>query len=123
MKVTSHFVNGKILIFAKISPSSFVYVIIDVFCCPPKYVKDIFSRNDFMKCFVYLILTDTDIASLLFVFICKLDWSITEDQARHLLFQILFETKILEWLETPDKFWEKFNVCNLKLKKQVGLYD
>lgn len=47
----------------------------------------------------------------------------TEDQATHLLFQILFETKILEWLETPDQFWKNFNVCNLKLKKQVGLYD
>ena len=47
-------------------------------------------------------------ASLFFVFICKLDCSITEDQARHLLFEILTEIKILERFDTSDKFWKKF---------------
>ena len=38
------------------------------------------------------------------------------------VYEILTETKILERLDTSDKFWENFNICITKLKKQVGAY-
>ena len=49
-------------------------------------------------------------ASIFFVCICKLDCSITEDRATHLLFEILTETKILEGLDISDKFWKNFDI-------------
>ena len=63
-KVTTRFMNGKILIFAKVSLASSVYDFIDVLCFPNEHVRGIFSKNDIVKCLIYLILTDADSTSL-----------------------------------------------------------
>ena len=62
-KVTPRFMNGKILMFAKIYLASFVYDMIHVL-----------SYLSFIKCYLYLILTDTNDAFLegFFFFIAKL---------------------------------------------------
>ena len=39
--VTSHFIKGKMLMFAKLSLKSFVYEMIDVFCFPNDEIKQI----------------------------------------------------------------------------------
>ena len=52
------------LMFSKISLKSFVYDIIDVFCFPDNAVSEIYEKNEIVKVFIYLILTDTDSCSL-----------------------------------------------------------
>ena len=88
-KITTRFMKGKMLMFSKISLKSFVYDVIDIFCFPDTVISDIYKENGIIKLFVYLILTDTDSCSLQFTFINKLSSSITEDNARNLIFEIL----------------------------------
>ena len=76
VKVTSRFMNGKMLMFAKVTLVSFIYDVIDVFAFPNEYVRSIFYKDDIIMCCLYLILAGTDTAALLFVFVCKLHCSI-----------------------------------------------
>ena len=92
------------LMFSKVSLKSFVYDIIDIFCFPDEDVKEIYDKNKIIKCFVYLILTDTDSCSLQFTFIAELRSKIWEDEARKLIFEILLLKKG-ERSDTSDKFY------------------
>ena len=64
VKITTRFMKGKMLMFSKISLKSFVYDVIDIFCFPDSIIADIYNKNDILKVFIYLILTDTDSCSL-----------------------------------------------------------
>ena len=86
VKVTSRFMNCKTLMFAKVSFISFVYDVIDVYAFPNEHVKDSVAKNDITKCNLYLILTDTDSASVFFVFVCKIHSLNTEVRGRELIF-------------------------------------
>ena len=89
VKITTRFLKGKMLMLSKLSLKSFVYDIIYIFCLPHEEVKEIYERYKIIKTFVYLILTDTDSCSLQFTFITDLESSISEDEARKLIFEIL----------------------------------
>ena len=67
IKVSSRFIKGKMLMFAKLSIKSFVYDLIDVFCFPNDEVREIYNKYQIEKCYLYQNLTDTDSTSLLFV--------------------------------------------------------
>ena len=41
--VTSRFIKGKMLMFAKLSIKSFVYDMIDIFCFPDEEIKRIYD--------------------------------------------------------------------------------
>ena len=101
---------------------SFVYDIIDIFCFPDTVVSDIYKKNEILKVFVYLILTDTDSCSLQFTFINRLASNITDDNARHLIFEILI-LKLSDRLDTSHQFFDQFSCRNLSTKKKVGLYE
>ena len=77
VKVRSRFMNGKMLMFVKVTLASFIDDVIDVFAFPNEYVRDIFYKNNLIKCCLYLILRDTNTAALFFVFVCKIHCSIT----------------------------------------------
>ena len=94
VKITTRFIKGKMLMFSKISLKSFVYDITDIFCFPDEEVKEIYGRYKIIKTFVYLILTDTDSCSLQFTFITELKSSISEDDARKLIFVTKKKRKI-----------------------------
>ena len=122
VKITTRFMKGKMLMFSKISLKSFVDDVIDIFCFPDTVVSDIYKKNDILKVFVYLILTDTDSCSLQFTFINRLSSSITEDIARNLIFEILI-LKLCDRLDTSHEFFDQFFCRNLLTKKKVGLYE
>ena len=122
VKITTRFMKGKMLMFSKISLKSFVYDVIDIFCFPDSIIADIYNKNDILKVFIYLILTDTDSCSLQFTFINKLSCSITEDRARDIIFEILI-LKLADRLDTSHEFFERFSCRNLASKKVVGLYE
>ena len=50
---------------------------------------------------------------------CVLD----ELTSRNVIFTVLSKSKILDRLELSHDFWDNFKIQNLKLKKQVGLFD
>ena len=123
VKVTSRFIKGKMLMFAKLSIKSFVYDMIDVFCFPNKDIQLIYDFYQIEKCFLYQNLTDTDSTSLLFVFICNLKSTLPESEARKVIFECMKQSKILDRLDVSDKYWEQFNVYNANTKKQMGLFE
>ena len=67
-------------------------------------------------------MTDTDSCSLQFTFINKLSSSITEDNARNLIFEILI-LKLSDRLDTSHEFFDRFSCRNLSTKKKFGLYE
>ena len=72
INLTTRFLNGKMLMFSKVSIKSFVYDIIDVFMFPNEETKQIYQKNNINKCLVEQSLTNTDSTSIFFVFICDL---------------------------------------------------
>ena len=82
VNVCSRFIKGKMLMFAKPSLKSLLYDMIDVFCFPNEEIRQIYDFYKIEKCFLYQNLTYTDSTSLFFNFICKLDCSIPESEAR-----------------------------------------
>ena len=56
--LTTRFLNGKMLMFSKVSIKSFVYDIIDVFMFPNKEIKKIYQKYKINKCLVEQNLTD-----------------------------------------------------------------
>ena len=57
--LTTRFLNGKMLMFSKVSIKSFVYDIIDVFMFPNEEIKKIYQKYRINKCLVEQNLTDS----------------------------------------------------------------
>ena len=73
INLTTRFLNGKMLMFSKVSIKSFVYDLIDVFMFPNQEIQEIYQQYQVNKCYFYQNLTDTDSTSIFFVFICDLN--------------------------------------------------
>ena len=82
INLTTRFLNGKMLMFSKVSIKSFVYDLIDVFMFPDQEIREIYQKYHVDKCYLYQNLTDTDSTSTFFVFICNLNCSVSQDKAR-----------------------------------------
>ena len=123
VNLTSRFLNGKMLMFSKLSITSSVYDLIDVFMFPNEETKQICKKYKINRCYLYQNLTDTDSTSVLFIFICDLSSSLREDEARNIIFEVMNQSKIFDRLDLSAELWEKFNSRNKDLKKQVGLFE
>ena len=121
--VTSRFIKGKMLMFAKLSIKSFVFDMTDVFCFPNDEIQQIYDHYQIERCFLYQNLTDTDSTSLFFNFICKLDCSVPESEAKKIIFECLKKSKILNRLDLSDNFWEQFEIYDHNTKKVMGLFE
>ena len=64
--VTSRFINGKRMIFSKVSLKSFMYDWIDILYFPTQKVKMIYDQHYVIKCHLYLNLTNTNSCSMFF---------------------------------------------------------
>ena len=67
-KVRTHFMAGKLLMFAKLSRKSFVYELTKTMCFPDKTVSNIYKKYSIEKVEIFHILTDTESTSLKFCF-------------------------------------------------------
>ena len=97
------------LMFSKFSFKSFVYDLIDVFMFQNQEIKKIYKKYKINTCYLYQNLTNTDSTSVFFVFICDLDSSISKDQARDIIFEVMIESKIFDRLDLSAELWEQFN--------------
>ena len=123
IKVSSRFIKGKMLMFAKLSIKSFVYDLIDVFCFPNDTIREIYDKYQIEKCYLYQNLTDTDSTSLLFVFICELESVLPESEARKVIFECIINSEIFKRLDISNDFWKNFNVQDKSKKKEMGLFE
>ena len=85
VKLTTRFLNGKMLMFSKVSIKSFVYDLTDVFMFPTQEIQEIYQKYQVEKCCLYQNLTDTDSTSVFFIFICNLNCSVSEEKARNII--------------------------------------
>ena len=121
--VSSRFIKDKMLMFVKLSLKFFVYDMIDVFCFPHETIREIYNRYQIQKCFLYQNLTDTNSISLLFNFICNVDCSVAESEAREIIFECMKKSKIAKRLDVSDEFWKQFEMYDKSTKKVMGLYE
>ena len=121
--VSLRFIKGKMLMFAKLSLKAFVYDMIDIFCFPNEEIQQIYDYYQIEKCFLYQNLTDTDSIFLFFSFICGLDCSVPESEAKKIIFECLKKSKILNRLDLSDEFWKQLEIYNIDTKKVMGLYE
>ena len=121
--VSSRFIKGKMLMFAKLLLKSFVYNMINVFCFPDETIREIYNRYQIQKCFLYQNLTDTDSTSLFFNFICNVNCSVAESEAREIIFECMKKSKIAKRLDVSDEFWKQFEMYDKSNKKVMGLYE
>ena len=123
LDVSSRFLKGKMLMFAKLSLKSFVYDMINVFCFPVATIQEIYSRYQIQKCFLYQNLTDTNSTSLFFNFICNVDCSVAESKAREIIFECMKKSKTAKRLDVSDEFWMQIEMYEKSTKKVMGLYE
>ena len=123
VNLTTRFLNGKMLMFSKVSIKSFIYDLIDVSMFPNQDIKKIYEKYKFNRCFLYQNLTDTDSTSVFFVFIYYLNSSINQSKSRDIIFEVMIKSRLFDRLDLSADFWKQFKVQNNKLKKQVGLFE
>ena len=123
INLTTRFLNGKMLIFSKVSVKSFVYDMINVFMFPKAEMQKIYDKYQINCCYLNQNLTDADSTSLFFVFICDLQCNVKENEARHIIFEVTLKSKIFDRLDLSAEFFEQFNCCNKNLKKQVRVFE
>ena len=70
--VSSRFMKGKMLMFAKLSLKSILYKMIDVFPFTDKTIQKIYNPYQIQKCFLYQNLTGTGSTSL-FLILCVME--------------------------------------------------
>ena len=112
INLTTRFLNGKMLMFSKVSIKSFVYDLIDVFMFPNQEIQEIYQQYQVNKCYLYQNLTDTDSTSMFFVFICDLNSCVSEDKARNIIFDVMLKSKVFDRLDLSAEFYEQFNCRN-----------
>ena len=105
------------LMFSKVSIKSFVYDLIYVFMFLNQDIQKICQKYKINKCYLYQNLTDTDSASLFFVFIWDLNCCIKESNSRNIVFKIMITSKVFDGLDLSADFGKQFDVQNKKLKK------
>ena len=72
--------------------------------------------------FSYSVLTDIDSICIFFIFICKSSCNVPNEKFRDVLFEVIINNKILNWLDTSHKFCGRFTVRNKDLRKKLGYF-
>ena len=111
------------LLFAKISLNSFIYDLIKTLHFPSKNLKKNYDKHMIRRTFSNHLLIDTDSTSVLFIFICKPESSVTDSNFRNLLFGVVDNNEISNRFNTFHEFWEKFDARNKSLTRKLGYYE
>lgn len=72
--------------------------------------------------FSYSVLTDIDSICIFFIFICKSSCNVPNEKFRDVLFEVIINNKILNWLDTSPKFCGRFTVRDKDLRKKLGYF-
>ena len=119
INLTTRFLNGKMLMFSKVSVKSFAYDMIDVFMFPNAELQKIYDKYKINCCYLNQNLTDTDSTSLFFVFICDLQCNVKEDESRNTIFEVMLKSKYLTDLIYLQNFLSNLIVATKILKDKL----
>ena len=123
IKVTTRFMPGKLLMFAKLSLKSFIYDMIETFCFPDENVKEISKKYGIERVEICHVLTDTDSTSLKFIFIFDLNSEIPENKYRDIIFEIIISSQIYKRFDSSHEFWDIFETRKVQKRKKLGYYE
>ena len=125
IKCTTHFMSGRLLMFAKLSLKSFIYSLIELLAFPHKnsIVQEIYQKYGIKKIYCYHILTDTGSTSLQLIIVSDLTGTFPENNVRDILSEIFSSTEIRKRFDKSDEFWKKFDVHMPENQKVLGLYQ
>lgn len=102
MQVTTRFLSGKMLMFAKLSLMSFIYETIETFC----FAKKIYENYLIEKVYMCHILTDRDNTCLHFLFVSHPSSNIVDAKYRERIFEVINASKIYDQVDTSHEFWD-----------------
>ena len=102
------FMSGKLLMFLKLSFKSFIYDVIEIFCFPLKNIAGICNKYMIKKVEIFHVLTDTDSASLKFIFIPDPDSDVPEEKFRDIIFEVITASSIYKRFGSSHTFWYIF---------------
>ena len=108
IKVTTCFMSGKLLMFAKLPLKSFIYKISDTFCFLKENIEEIYEKYMIERVEIFYVLTDTDTTSLKFMFISDLNSEVPKDKFRDIIFEVIIASKIYNRFDSCHKFWDIF---------------
>ena len=123
VKVTTRFLPGKMLMFAKLSLMSFIYEVLETFCFPDENVREIFKKYGIEKVEIYHILTDTDSTSLKFLFISDPNSETLEDKYREIIFEVITSSKICKRFNSSHEYWDYFGARKEQKRKKLGYFE
>ena len=118
----SRYISSKLLINAKTSLASFIYDWINTFCFPNEETSKLYAHHKIIKLLPYLLMTDTDSASLEFIVITEDTYDCGERQMRDILIKVFLENNIHATLDLFGEFFEQFKKQNEAVRKQQGFY-
>ena len=122
---TSRFMSGKLLIFAKLLPKGFIYLLVELLHFPEEnpVVASIYEKYDIEQIFCCQILTDTGSTSIQFIIVFDPLSLYPDCDVRDILFEIFSKTEIREKFDKSNEFWRRFNVHLPSEQKVHGLYE
>ena len=94
VKVSTRYLFSKLLINSEISLGSFIYDCIDTFCFSEERTLLVYGKYQIIQVLPYLLMTDTNSASLEFVVIAKDSCDCGEREMRDVLLRIFLENDI-----------------------------
>ena len=104
MKVTTRFLSGKMLMFAKLFHMSFIYEVLETFCFPDENAQAIFKKYGIEKAEIYHILIDTNSNSLKFLFISDPNSETPESKFREKIFEVITTSEIYNRFDISHEF-------------------
>ena len=120
MKLATRFMSGKLLMFAKLSLKSFICDIIETFCFSDEDVRGIFKKYGIERVDIFHVLTDTDSASLKFMFISDPKSKTPENKFRDIIFEIITSSEVYKRFDTSHKFWDILGARKEQKRKKLG---
>ena len=106
--MTTRFMSGKLLMFAKLSLKSFIYDLSEIFCFPTKEIFNICKKYLVQKVQVFHIPTDIDRTAFKFIFISNLNRDVLEEKFRDIIFEFIIASKIYKRFDSSrilGLFW------------------
>ena len=111
------------LMFAKLSPKSFVHDLVDTFMFPNKKISEIYKKYNIDFIYIYQLLTDTGSTSIQFIIFCNDQNKVKEKKNREIIFEVITNNKIVNRFEVSHDYWKKYNVQDKDTKKRLGIFE
>ena len=87
---------------------SFICDIIETFCFPDKSTVEVSKKYKIEKVEIFNVLTDTDSASLKFMFISDPNSEVPESNFRDIIFEVKTSAEIYNRFDSSHEFWHIF---------------